>query len=51
MTCGDMLKKYPLDTDAEIRDGLSGNVCRCTGYQHIVDAVRTVKALAKEDAK
>lgn len=27
-------------TDDEIRDALSGNLCRCTGYQHIVDAVR-----------
>ena len=27
-------------TDEEIRDALSGNLCRCTGYQHIVDAVR-----------
>jgi aerobic carbon-monoxide dehydrogenase small subunit len=27
-------------TDAEIRRGLEGNLCRCTGYQHIVEAVR-----------
>ena len=40
MTATDMLRKYPLETDDEIRDGLSGNICRCTGYQHIVDAVR-----------
>jgi aerobic carbon-monoxide dehydrogenase small subunit len=40
MTAADMLAKYPLANDAEIRDGLSGNLCRCTGYQHIVDAVR-----------
>src|SRR5437588_3341689 len=32
MTCTDMLQKYPLDTDEEIRHGLSGNLCRCTGY-------------------
>jgi len=43
MTCTDMLKKYPLESDAEIRDGLSGNLCRCTGYVHIVDAVKMVK--------
>jgi len=36
-----MLRKYPLETDEEIRDGLSGNICRCTGYQHIIDAVRS----------
>lgn len=44
MTATDMLKKYPLENDDAIREGLSGNLCRCTGYQHIVDAVRTVKA-------
>jgi carbon-monoxide dehydrogenase small subunit len=27
-------------TDAEIRRGLEGNLCRCTGYQHIIEAVR-----------
>jgi carbon-monoxide dehydrogenase small subunit len=40
MTVADLLRKYPLATDAEIRDGLSGNLCRCTGYEHIVRAVR-----------
>lgn len=40
MTCKDMLQKYPLQNDAQIRDGLSGNLCRCTGYTHIVEAVR-----------
>ena len=33
MTCVDLLRKYPLATDDEIRAGLSGNLCRCTGYQ------------------
>ena len=41
MTATDMLKKYPLASDAEIRAGLSGNLCRCTGYEHIVRAIRT----------
>lgn len=40
MTCADALQKYPLETDGEIRDVLSGNLCRCTGYQGIVEAVR-----------
>ncbi|MGE0751437.1 MAG: (2Fe-2S)-binding protein [Variibacter sp.] len=40
MTCVDLLQKYPLASDDEIREGLSGNLCRCTGYQHIVQAVR-----------
>jgi aerobic-type carbon monoxide dehydrogenase small subunit (CoxS/CutS family) len=43
MTATDLLKKYPLATDDEIRDGLSGNLCRCTGYEHIVKAIRAVK--------
>ena len=42
MTSVDLLKKYPLASDEEIREGLSGNLCRCTGYEHIVDALRAV---------
>ena len=45
MTATDLLKKYPLATDYEIREGLSGNLCRCTGYEHIVAAIR---AMVKE---
>jgi carbon-monoxide dehydrogenase small subunit len=44
MTALDLLEKYPLASDAEIRDGLSGNLCRCTGYENIVAAVRTLVA-------
>jgi aerobic carbon-monoxide dehydrogenase small subunit len=40
MACTDLLRRLELRTDAEIRDALSGNICRCTGYEHIVDAVR-----------
>ena len=42
MTCVDLLRNHPLASDEEIRDGLSGNLCRCTGYEHIVRAVRQV---------
>ncbi|MBT4490745.1 MAG: (2Fe-2S)-binding protein [Rhodospirillaceae bacterium] len=42
MTGVDLLRKYPLATDQEIREGLSGNLCRCTGYEHIVSAIRSV---------
>ncbi len=42
MTATDLLQKYPLATDDDIRRGLSGNLCRCTGYEHIVRAVRAV---------
>jgi len=34
------LKQNPDPTEDEIRHALSGNLCRCTGYQHIVDAVK-----------
>ena len=42
MTATDLLRKYPLATDDDIRKGLSGNLCRCTGYEHIVKAIRAV---------
>jgi len=42
MTGMDLLRKYPLATNEEIRAALSGNLCRCTGYQHIVQAIRWV---------
>jgi aerobic-type carbon monoxide dehydrogenase small subunit (CoxS/CutS family) len=51
MTSTDMLQKYPLNNDAEIREGLSGNLCRCTGYTNIVKAVRLVRDRSREEAK
>jgi carbon-monoxide dehydrogenase small subunit len=35
-----LLQENPDPTDAEIREGISGNLCRCTGYHNIVKAVR-----------
>ena len=35
-----LLADIPSPTEEEIRKGLEGNVCRCTGYQHIVNAVK-----------
>ena len=35
----DLLKENPSPDEAEVRDGLEGNLCRCTGYQNIVKAV------------
>ena len=46
MTALDLLRKHPSPNEAEIRDGLSGNLCRCTGYEHIVRAVRAAAAEA-----
>ena len=48
MTGEDLLRKYPLASDEEIREGLSGNLCRCTGYQNIVAAIRSAAALRAE---
>ena len=42
MTGVDLLRKTPLATYEDIREGLSGNFCRCTGYEHIVQAIRWV---------
>lgn len=50
MTGEDLLRKYPLATDDEIREGLSGNLCRCTGYQNIVAAIRSAAAKRSEKA-
>jgi carbon-monoxide dehydrogenase small subunit len=40
MAAADLLRDNPHPTDEEIREGLEGNLCRCTGYENIVRAVR-----------
>jgi aerobic carbon-monoxide dehydrogenase small subunit len=35
-----LLKENPKPTERQIREGISGNFCRCTGYQHIVNAIQ-----------
>jgi carbon-monoxide dehydrogenase small subunit len=40
MTLLPFLEAHPDPTEREIREAISGNLCRCTGYQHIVDAVK-----------
>ena len=37
-----LLQKNPKPTEEEIRHGLSGNICRCTGYQAMVDAIQSL---------
>lgn len=37
-----LLQKNPKPTEEEIRRGLSGNICRCTGYQAMVDAIQSL---------
>ena len=39
MTAVELLRRNPNPTEQEIRDGLEGNICRCTGYHNIVKAV------------
>jgi carbon-monoxide dehydrogenase small subunit len=38
-----LLKENPDATEEEIREGLEGNLCRCTGYENIVKAVQLVQ--------
>ena len=47
MTLVPFLEENPNPSEADIREAISGNLCRCTGYQHIVDAVK----LAAEKTK
>jgi carbon-monoxide dehydrogenase small subunit len=40
VAAADLLRRTPRPSDDEIREALSGNLCRCTGYQKIIEAVR-----------
>ena len=52
MTAYELLQHNPDPGEEEIRSALSGNICRCTGYQHIVNAVRAAaQALAQTTAE
>jgi aerobic carbon-monoxide dehydrogenase small subunit len=42
----ELLDQTPHPTEAQIREGIAGNFCRCTGYQHIVNAIQ--RAASKE---
>jgi carbon-monoxide dehydrogenase small subunit len=44
MASKQILERNAQPTEEEIRHGLEGNICRCTGYQHIVNAVRAAAA-------
>lgn len=44
MTSRQILERHPNPTEEEIRLGLVGNICRCTGYQHIVNALKAAAA-------
>jgi carbon-monoxide dehydrogenase small subunit len=49
MTAADLIENFPLASEEEIRVGLSGNICRCTGYQNIVTAVQQAAKQLREN--
>ena len=49
VTTHDLLERNPSPSDPEIREALAGNLCRCTGYEKIMDAVRTAARGASDD--
>lgn len=48
MAVHDLIERTPNPTDLEIREGISGNLCRCTGYGRIIEAVRVAVAAGVE---
>ncbi len=46
----DLIRRQPNPSDAEIREALAGNLCRCTGYEKIMDAVRQAAAAMAAEA-
>ena len=47
----ELLRENPDPTEAEIREHLSGNICRCSGYQAIVEAVQAAAAASREQGQ
>jgi carbon-monoxide dehydrogenase small subunit len=45
-----LLKENPAPSETEIREGLAGNMCRCTGYQNIVKAVKQAAETMRQPA-
>ena len=50
MTAADLLSRNSDPSDEEIRDAIEGNICRCTGYQNIVAAIRAAAAANRDAA-
>ncbi len=48
LTANQLIASNPDPTDEEIRHGIEGNICRCTGYQNIVDAISAAAAQVRE---
>ena len=51
MAVHDLLDALPDPTEIEIREELSGNICRCTGYGRIIDAVQRVAVARRSRAE
>ncbi len=51
MSVVELLRTHPDPSEEEIRTWLSGNICRCTGYQNIVEAVKLAATRAREGAR
>ncbi len=50
LTAADLLSRDPDPTDETVRHALRGNLCRCTGYQSIVESIRAASAALREEA-
>jgi carbon-monoxide dehydrogenase small subunit len=48
VACHDLLRRNPDPSDPEIREALAGNLCRCTGYEKILEAVRAAAKTARD---
>jgi 2-furoyl-CoA dehydrogenase 2Fe-2S iron sulfur subunit len=48
MSATDFLRRHPQPSEAQVRDMLSGHICRCTGYQAIVEAILEAAAIDEE---
>jgi carbon-monoxide dehydrogenase small subunit len=46
-----LLQENPNPSETEIREGMSGNLCRCTGYQNIVKSIQTAAAVINESGR
>jgi carbon-monoxide dehydrogenase small subunit len=51
MAAADLLRDNPNPTEQEVREGLEGNLCRCTGYQNIVGAVMRAASVSQGAAE
>jgi aerobic carbon-monoxide dehydrogenase small subunit len=50
MSAIELLKHYPKPTEAQIKEGLEGNICRCTGYVNIVRSIQHAAGMLNEES-